>query len=558
MAKLFDDIFRESGSGDFLLVVTEEAPEPQQETTVRLRCHSLILTQHPYFLKMLSSEAPLLEGRLREAHLREGSRDSFVELIRFIYTGQIDIHKATVAELLCLSDKYCIDEVIDLCLKYIRENFDADMFFTFYRYMALSSAYQERIRDHLLSRLRQRRYFCAISEDSRWSDLPLALVEEILSQDDLPLASEAEILSLIVKWWGTGQGRCRQDMARLLSTFRKAENIYVRTTDVYRLVQALGLDVFSSQKPRNGCYLWDPPFTLHDGEPALVSGSELRRDGTAAAQEIHYQMGPKDFLQQEPGWTNPGVHRCHVKLSCNSWSHRERRLLRGGSRNPLEAAALSQRGFESRSSRPAGHERSPSPPPPCSRSRGKALEPTFESFDIARPYDSSDTEQGVNGSASVIRSHVPARELQDKVLDHELVEHQIVCGVYSGQQRHGVRFSQRDRNAIYLIEDLNGKQFVSTGGTTSSVSFDLELLIGEPSKCNVCRCRFAVLRNRRALLEEWFDISAKVPLRFYISSSYFDKNSPFVASVKWLRPQEPQEHFLQTAPGNQGDLFDDC
>jgi len=555
MAKLFDEIFLEQSSGDIELIVSEEEHHDRRsDGATRLRCHSLILTQHPYFYKMLSADMPLREGRTREVVIMEPVEE-FIELLHFVYTGQIDINRDNVPGLLTLADKYCIDEVVDLCLKHIREIFDADTFFNFYNFMTLNSAYQDKLKEQLMSALQKRRNLCAITEDARWSELPINVVDEILSQDDLPIASEAEVLTLVVQWLGPVR-RSKQDVARLLGAFRKCENIWVRVSDISGLMQALGYDVFSAKEPRNGSAVWDPSFAIHRhesaGGPLSVAAAEAQSSGRDSehAEEICHQLGPKDFLQQEPGWMHPGVHRCRVTLTCQNWSHRERRLLRGGReggnmrspfQNPMEAAALQKRVFDSHpshSSRPAGHERSPSPPP-AFQVRMSPID-SFESFDIAQ-LSSDGSEQGVLGGG-VIRSHLP----QDKMIDHESVDHQIVCGVFSGHQRHGVRFSQRERNAIYLVEDLLGKQFVNIGGTTSSVSFDLELMIGEASKCGISRCRFAVLRNGHALLEEWFDVSAKVPLRFYISSSYFDKNSAYAVSVKWIRSADCQPGRLRS------------
>jgi len=157
----------------------------------------------------------------------------------------------------------------------------------------------------------------------------------------------------------------------------------------------------------------------------------------------------------------------------------------------------------------------------------------LETFDIGQISDGRAMEQR---QGEVVLGGGVMRNLSQDKIDHELVDHQIICGVSSGYQRHGVRFSQRDRNAIYLVEDLNGKQSLNVGGATSTVSFDLELMIGEASKCGIRRCRFALLRGSHTLLEEWFDVSAKVPMRFYISSTYFDKSSSFTVSVRWLRP----------------------
>mmetsp|Transcript_34591 Transcript_34591/g.99637 ORF Transcript_34591/g.99637 Transcript_34591/m.99637 type:complete len:545 (-) Transcript_34591:186-1820(-) len=533
MARLFDEIFRENGSGDISLLVVSPSPEGDdlvgsEEDAVRLRCHSLILMQHLYFFKMLSMEVPLREAIAREVVIVE-PKNEFLSLIRFIYTGHIDIARDNVARLLTLADKYCIDEVVDLSLKHIKENFDADMFFNFYNFTTLNSAYQEKLREQLMSTLRQRRNLCSITDDPRWAELPIELVEGILSQDDLPIASEAEVLALIAQWIG-GQRRGKQDVARLLGALRISGNTWVRVSDIDALIRALGLDILSSKVPRNGSAVWDPSFTVHRHETAGPSqlGVASADANLEAGQRdcICHQLGPKDYLQQEPGWMYPGVHSCRVSLSCTSWSHRERRLLRS---SPTQAAALQKRAFECGPPKSSSRDRSPSPPPAFQVRR--APRDAFETFDIAQMTDGA--EQGVLGGGVI------GNLWQDKV-DHEIVDHQIICGVSSGHQRHGIRFSQREPNAIYTAEDLNGKHSLNIGGTASTVSFDLELVIGEASKCGISKCRFALQRNAHTLMEERFDSSAKVPLRFYISSSYFDKNSSYSVSVRWLRPTEPQ------------------
>lgn len=557
MARLFEEIFTDEGSGDVCLIISELPHEMDNSEPTRLQCHSLILTQHDYFYKMLSIDHHLHEGRTREGRTREvwitEPRDDFIELLRFIYTGQIDIKGCNVAALLTLGDKYCIDDLVDLCLKYIRDSFDVDTFFKFYNFATLNSASFEKLKEQLMASLRQRRNLCAITEDLRWSELPIAFTEEILSQDDLPIASEAEVLTLIVQWIGL-QRRSKQDVRRLLGAFRKAQNLVVRVSDIGYILEALGVSVFCEREPRSGAAVWDPAFVIHRHEsagpvPLGTAAAEPPTPDKSDDETICHQLGPKDFLQQEPGWMHPGVHQCRVTLNCGSWSHRERRLMRTGpaGRSPMEAAALQKRVFECSPAKPATHERSPSPPPSF-RSRMPPME-SFAEFDIGQRED----EQFVLGGG-VIRSHLS----QDKFDHHELVDHQITCGVLSGYQRHGVRISQRERNAIYTVEDLNGKNTESIGGTTSSVSFDLELIIGEASNNGISRCRFAVLRSNNVLLEETFDVSAKVPIRFYFSSSNFDKNSSFTVSVDWLRPPEQQANpgqahqpFSSASPGEE-------
>merc|ERR1719158_1956925 len=133
----------------------------------------------------------LKESRTREINI-DNDYDTFVELIRFMYTNQINLNHSNVCAILTLADKYCVDEVVDLCLKFVSQNFNAGAFYQFYNFMVLNSSYQARLKDQLMSSLKRRKHLCMITGDRRWSGLPVEFVEEILSQDDLPIASEAD------------------------------------------------------------------------------------------------------------------------------------------------------------------------------------------------------------------------------------------------------------------------------------------------------------------------------------------------------------------------------
>mmetsp|Transcript_52402 Transcript_52402/g.125176 ORF Transcript_52402/g.125176 Transcript_52402/m.125176 type:complete len:545 (-) Transcript_52402:53-1687(-) len=532
MAKLFEEIFRENGAGDIALILRED---PRQQ---RLHCHSLILMQFPYFCKMLSVPMPLSEGRTREVNISDEPSD-FIELIHFIYTGHVDINTQNVAGILTLADKYCVDEMMDMCLHFLSQNFSADVFFAVHCLTPLSTSFREKLKDQLMSALRHRRCLCLVSEDERWQDLPADFVEEILSQDDLPITSEAEVLRLIAHW-GEGPDRSPREVKRMLRTVRKSDSLSVHISDLEALMaQVLDLEVFSTALPRNGSSLWDPSFVVHRHEAAgnitttpAVAVPLTTAEGLSPGRpgETKQQLGAKDLLQQEPGWMPPGIHRCRVSFECSCWSHRERRLLR--SARSSEAAALKRSAFAEQrtldhvSEKSPGHERSPSP----SSSFQVRMTPLDgrETFDIGQVSDVSDQEgRGLAGANK--------RFSGDKI-ENDLVNHHIICGIVSGSQRHGIRLFQKDRGGIYTVEDLNGKQAAHIGGTTTSVTFDLELAIERASKNNISRCRFSVLRDAHSLQEEWFDVSAKVPLRFYISSAYFDSNSMYSVHLRWLTP----------------------
>lgn len=524
MSRLFDEITKPDSSGDILILVVKPDSETEHDVqnTLRLRCHSLILMQHPYFCKMLSMETPLREAREKEIVVYE-PHEEFLALLRFLYKGNIDVNMDIVPTLLSLSDKYCIDEVVDICLKHLKDNFNADVFFTYNNFATLNSTYHQKLKDQLMDALKRRRNLCTVTEDPRWQEMPVSIVVEILSQDELPISSEAEVLTLMAQWIGNNP-RSKEEVAQLLGALRMQRTAMVRVLDIDQIMQALGLDIFCSKSSRNGCGVWDPPFTVYRHEKQGHTPADIKQANPKT--HVCHTLAAKDWMQQEPGWMYPGVHKGRITLTCVSWSHRERRLLRS---SPTHAAALQKRAFDCGASKqPGGRERSPSPPPSY-QVRMPTREAFVETFEIAQMSEASD--------AGILSGGVMRNLSQDKV-DHEIVDHMIYCGVASGSQRHGVKVSQKEPNAIYVIEDLKGENSVNVGGTTSSVTFDLELKIGEASTCSISRCRIAVLRHQNTLLEEFFDVSSKMPLKFYFSSSYFDKNSSYSVALTWLRTSE--------------------
>merc|ERR1712137_84736 len=201
---------KEKSSGDIVLVFKSSTSDGDDgECCVRkVWCHSFILTQHPYFFKMLHGAVPLREGRLRELTITDPPED-FLALLKYIYTGQLNINLNTAASLMMLADKYCIDDALDQCLKFIKDNFDADMFYAFFGYTIPHTSFRERLLKEFLGMLRHRNHLCSVTVDRKWQALPIEFVEELLSSDDLPVTDESEVITLIARW--VGGGGCTAD-----------------------------------------------------------------------------------------------------------------------------------------------------------------------------------------------------------------------------------------------------------------------------------------------------------------------------------------------------------
>jgi len=91
---------------------------------------------------------------------------------------------------------------------------------------------------------------------------------------------------------------------------------------------------------------------------------------------------------------------------------------------------------------------------------------------------------------------------------------------------------------------------VVIGGTPTEIEFELQLIIGAPNNCGICKSRFVVLpagaplkaTSQDHLMEVSFESSVEEPIYFHISSSHFDFNSSYSVEMNWVpRPRAPKE-----------------
>jgi len=355
----------------------------------------------------------------------------------------------------------------------------------------------------------------------------------------------------------------REDMLRLLRTFRKSD-MSVKISDIEPILQILSLNSLFSTKPPRETALDPGParqhrhrrhgFMIYRGVAGVnvpAPYGELNHENVVphAWRGGSVSLSSHDSLQQQDGFRPSSVPdggiivfpRLWVRITCSSWSHREKRTSKstaGLSRHNISGPIG---GGESLASGPSW-DAVPSGlfgtmPSVNESSYGQEKAPqtlkTMQSQDdweigrkLARP-----------GSA------VP------NLSDNEKIDHKVNCAVISGHMRHGIRIGQQERSSIYAIEELYGQcEEVCIGGSPTEVEFELQLTVQAPSHCGICRCSLAVLPSDSArsmppdrppepLLEVGFDASAQEHLHFYISSSHFDSNSSFSIALNWvLRP----------------------
>ena len=120
-----------------------------------------------------------------------------LELLRFIYLSQINIDSSNVKAILRIADKYNVEEVVTLCLKWMGDNFTASLFYSMRNFELSNDHFRTMLKHSLLLSMGSRRNFSLVTEDPQWQQLPCDFVVEVLSRDDLPIVSEQELLVLI-------------------------------------------------------------------------------------------------------------------------------------------------------------------------------------------------------------------------------------------------------------------------------------------------------------------------------------------------------------------------
>ncbi|CAE7525967.1 BTBD2 [Symbiodinium natans] len=518
----------------------------------------------------------------------------FLEMIKFVYLNTCHVDQSNVKALLHIADKYCIEDIVKHCLQWMQDQFTAGLFYHMLTVQMSNEHFGRLLWNSLLKALRSRRHFSLVTADAEehFEKLPVSFVEALLSSDELPVVSEIEVIHLIARWAKGALARqerkigshydelernshedghdghdpedneghdggsdkkfrrvavqmgsapvgsdavvpraCRR--LRLMRAVRKS-NMLVRLADMEPMFQILGLNrLFCSKPPRETSAL-DPGFVAYRGMLELMS---LRWQ---AWKGISVSLGSHDFLQQQEGFKPNQVPergttvfpRLWVRITCSSWSHREKRTSKSTSGHnrhtvagPLGAEIPGPPNWESVPTHLMGI--SPVNEEPCSK-----FPPTLKTMQSQDDWDI--------GRTKTLRAPNNMPEL----MNNEKIEHKVVCAVISGHMRHGIRIGQRERSSIYDVEELYGQcGEVCLGGSPTEVEFELQLKVQAPSPCGICRCSLAVLQPEganseppeqpaEALLEVSFDASAEEHLHFYISSSYFDSNSTYnVASA---------------------------
>merc|ERR1712151_925702 len=227
-------------------------------------------------------------------------------------------------------------------------------------------------------------------------------------------------------------------MLRLLKTFRKSDML-VKICDIEPILEILCLDSFFSTKtPRERAAL-DPGFMIYRGVAGVnapANFGELNQVNVVphAWRGGSVSLGTHDFLQQQDGFRPSSVPdggvvvfpRLWVRITCSSWSHREKRtsksstgLVRHAISGPIGGDVVSP--TASWDMVPSTLSTMPSV------TEGGGVPATLKTM------SQDDWEIGRKHTRSG-PSVVPPN-----LSDSEKIDHKVVCAVITGHMRQGIR-----------------------------------------------------------------------------------------------------------------------
>ena len=176
----FCDVILEVGSGD------EQA---------RLKAHKVVLcAASPFFYNALKSDMKeKKEGLIR---LEETSKAVMEEVLKYLYTGHVDINDGNVFDLLAVADYFLIPSLKTLCVRVLLQALSLSSCIAAY-YVAMKYRCEElmkKARDFIQSN------FVAVSETEDFLNLTSKQVEEWISSDEIIVTGEEEVFEILIKW----------------------------------------------------------------------------------------------------------------------------------------------------------------------------------------------------------------------------------------------------------------------------------------------------------------------------------------------------------------------
>ncbi|CAE8607418.1 unnamed protein product [Polarella glacialis] len=232
----------------------------------------------------------------------------FLDMIKFVYLNTCDVDQNNVKALMHIADKYCIEDMIKHCLKWMQDHFTATLFYHALTFQLCNERFGDLLRQNLQRALRSRRHFTQVISDStgQWENLTVSFVEAMLSEDELPVVSEMEVLHLLARWARGALARRDEMASENFGTQRVKQLAEAPCAEARRLDRNAEAAMRSTAAITTGSSFGDHTDNSSDAGPekpcADVVGDSEGGDGEAVSG-----TGGKDSTTAPTGSASDGI-----------------------------------------------------------------------------------------------------------------------------------------------------------------------------------------------------------------------------------------------------------
>ena len=200
------DVFRREGLLCDVTLVVEDQKFPAHR--------NILAASSPYFLGLFSAD--MKERREEDVRMEGLSPKTVEQLLRFVYTGEVEINDENVKDLLFAGDYLLIDSLKEQGSCYLENNLGPANCLTA-RSFAETYGCEELLRKSKTFILEN---FEAVSKEEEFMGLSVEQLKSLISRDDVSVSTEEIVYEAAISWIKHNPGERRQFTAELLKHVR--------------------------------------------------------------------------------------------------------------------------------------------------------------------------------------------------------------------------------------------------------------------------------------------------------------------------------------------------
>ncbi|XP_076469228.1 kelch-like protein 24 [Babylonia areolata] len=178
-------------------------------------CHKVVLAAgSPYFRTMFASG--MEESRQKVIEMKQIDSTVFTQVLRFIYTGRVDIAGTTVQELFTQAQMFQIGPLVEQCVNFFQDCMNVDNCLAA---MTLADAHNHRSMYEFAKRFACQ-HFTTVVQDEDFLRLSVECIADLLQDRHLNCSTEEQVYEAAVRWLEHDHVRKQQHAYKVLKCIK--------------------------------------------------------------------------------------------------------------------------------------------------------------------------------------------------------------------------------------------------------------------------------------------------------------------------------------------------